>query len=123
MPVAAQLGGIPMMNRIIKATPLPDHTLLLFFESGHIKLLDMKPYIEKDGVWAEIDDWQVFSQVKVQEDLGGLEWPGEIDFCPETAFKVAKPVPTALLRDLVITYSPGREKDTGTGQMVSWRLA
>jgi hypothetical protein len=108
-----------MMNRIIKATPLPDHTLLLFFESGHIKLLDMKPYIETGGVWAEIDDWQVFSQVKVQEDLGGLVWPGEIDFCPETAFKLSKPVPTALLRDLVITYSPGREKDTGTGQTVS----
>lgn len=106
------------MNRIIKATPLPDRTLLLFFESGHIKLLDMKPYIETGGVWAEIDDWQVFSQVTVQEDLGGLVWPGEIDFCPETAFKVSQPVPTALLRDLVVTYSPGREKETGTGQVV-----
>lgn len=107
------------MNRIIKATPLPDHTLLLFFELGHIKLLDMKPYIEKGGVWSVIVDWQVFSQVKVQENLGGLVWPDEIDFCPETAFKVSKPAPTALLRDLVITYSPTREKDTGTGQMVS----
>lgn len=119
VPVMAQLGGMPIMNRIIKATPLPDHTLLLFFESGHIKLLDMKPYIDKGGVWSEIVDWQVFSQVKVQEDLGGLVWPDEIDFCPETAFKVSKPAPTALLRDLVITYSPTSEKDTGTGQMVS----
>jgi hypothetical protein len=108
-----------MMNRIVKATPLPDHTVLLVFESGHIKLLDMEPYIEKSGVWTEIEDWQVFSQVEVQEDLGGLVWPGEIDFCPDTAFKVSKPVPSALLRDLVITYSPSAEKDAGTSQIVS----
>jgi hypothetical protein len=66
------VGGIPMMNRIVKAAPLPDHTVLLFFESGHIKLLDMEPYIDK-----------------------------------------AKPAPSALLKDLIITYSPS--KDTGTG--------
>jgi hypothetical protein len=98
---------------------LPDHTVLLFFESGHIKLLDLKPYIKNGGVWAEIEDWRVFSKVKVQEDLGGLVWPGEIDFCPETAFRVSKPVPAALLRNLVITYSPSPEKDAGTSQTVS----
>lgn len=102
-----------MMNRIVKAAPLPDHTVLLFFESGHIKLLDVQPYIDQGGVWAEIDRWEVFSQVEVQEDLGGLVWPGGIDFCPETAFRVAKAAPSTLLRDLIITYSPS--KDTGTG--------
>ena len=106
-----------MMSRIIKATPLEDYTLLLLFESGHVRLLDMKPYIEKGGVWAEINNWRAFSQVKVQEDLGGLEWPGEIDFCPETAYKVSKPVPSAILRDLTITYSPREERDTGTREM------
>jgi hypothetical protein len=78
----------------------------------------MKPYIEKGGVWADIDDWKVFSQVKVQEDLGGLEWPGEIDFCPETAFEVSNPVPSALLRDLTVTYSPRMKEETGLDQMV-----
>jgi hypothetical protein len=107
-----------MMSRIIKATPLPDYTLILFFESGHVKLLDMKPYIEKGGVWAEIDSWQVFSQVKVQEDLGGLVWPGEIDFCPDTAFNVSNPVPSALLRDLTVTYSPRVRTETGLDEMV-----
>ena len=105
------------MSRIIKATPLPDHVLLLFFESGHVKLLDMKAYIEKGGVWAEIESWQVFSQVKVQEDLGGLMWPGEIDFCPDTAFKVSQPVPSALLRDLTITYSRREEGTTDSQQI------
>jgi hypothetical protein len=100
------------MSHIAQATPLPDYTILLFFESGQIRLLDMNPYIEKGGVWAEIGNWQVFAQVKVQEDLGGLEWPGEIDFCPDTAFKVSKPAPSALLRDLIITYAPRHEQDT-----------
>ncbi|MFH0823472.1 MAG: DUF2442 domain-containing protein [Pseudomonadota bacterium] len=102
-----------MMSRVIKATPLPDYKLLLLFESGSVKLLDMKPYIEKGGVWAEIAPPQVFAQVNVQEDLGGLVWPGEIDFCPETAFKVAEPVPTALLMDLTVTYSPSVGTETG----------
>ncbi len=106
-----------MMSRIVKATPLPDHTVLLFFDSGQVKLLDMKPYIAAGGVWAEIDDWQLFSQVRVQEDLGGLEWPGEIDFCPETAIKMSKPVPSALLRDLIITYVPKEPAEAGTREM------
>jgi hypothetical protein len=102
-----------MMSRVIKASPLQDYTLLLFFESGHVRLLDMKPYIEKGGVWAEIDNWEVFSQVEVQEDLGGLVWPGEIDFCPDTAFRVSRTVPAALLRDLTVTYSPGKQAEVG----------
>ncbi len=105
-----------MMSRIVKASPLPDHTLLPFFESGHVRLLDMKLYIEKGGIWAEIDDWQVFSQGEVQEDLGGLVWPGEIDFCPDTAFKVSEPVPAALLRDLTVTYSPRARPQAGAGE-------
>jgi len=100
------------MNRIVKAIPLQDYTLILFFESGRIGLLDMKPYISRGGVWTEISDWRIFSQVRVQEDLGGLVWPGDIDFCPDTAFEVSQPVPPALLRDLTITYSPKGNRET-----------
>jgi hypothetical protein len=106
------------MSRIIKATPSQDFTVFLLFESGLVKLLDMKPYIEKGGVWAEIADWRIFSRVEVQEDLGGLVWPGEIDFCPDTAFKVSTTVPSALLRDLTVTYSPKVRAKTGVDEMV-----
>jgi hypothetical protein len=106
-----------MMSRIVKASPLTDYALLLFFESGHVRLLDMKPYIERGGVWAEISDPEVFSQVKVQDDLGGLEWTGEIDFCPDTAFKASKPVPSKVLRDLIVKYSPREEKKTDRRKM------
>lgn len=41
------------IHLIDKAVPLPDFTILLFFSTGDLKLLDMKPLIKQGGVWAE----------------------------------------------------------------------
>ncbi|MEW6351045.1 MAG: DUF2442 domain-containing protein [Thermodesulfobacteriota bacterium] len=89
---------------IAKAIPLRDFTLILLFESGELRILDMKPYIRTTGVWGKLGDWDLFSSVEVQEDLGGLVWPEDLDYCPDSAFMDSQPLPLSMLKDLIDVY-------------------
>jgi len=44
-----------------KVIPQKDFTLILLFESGDLRILDMKPFIEGEGIWGQLRDWEVFS--------------------------------------------------------------
>jgi hypothetical protein len=85
------MRNVTMMHFIVDAVPKDDYVLELKFRTGEIRLLDMKPYIQEGGVFGRLRDESKFSQVKVQSDLGGLEWPSGADFCPNTAFMQSKP--------------------------------
>ena len=80
-----------MMHFIIDAVPRDDYVLELKFRTGETRLLDMKPYIQQGGVFGKLRDKSKFSEVGVQPDLGGLEWPSGADFCPNTAFMKSEP--------------------------------
>ena len=80
-----------MMHFIVDAVPKDNYILELKFRTGEVRLLDMKPYIQEGGVFGRLRDESKFSQVKVQSDLGGLEWPSGSDFCPNTAFLKSEP--------------------------------
>jgi hypothetical protein len=90
---------------ISKAIPMKDFTLILLFESGDLRLLDMKPHISAEGIWARLQDWGVFSKVGVQEDFGGLQWTEELDYCPDSAFLDSEPPPLGVLKDLLEAYA------------------
>jgi hypothetical protein len=80
-----------MMHFIVEARPKDNYVLELKFRSGEVRLLDMKPHIKEGGVFGRLRDESKFKQVKVQSDLGGLEWPSGADFCPNTAFMESEP--------------------------------
>lgn len=92
-------------SHITKAIPQKDFTLILLFESGDLRILDMKRHIQGKGTWARLRDWEVFSKVQVQEDFGGLVWTDELDYCPDSAFMDSKPLPLGILKDLMDVYS------------------
>jgi len=60
-------------RRITRVIPLEDFTLILLFDSGELRLLDMNPYIQGEGIWGKLRDWEVVSQVRAQEGFGG-DW-------------------------------------------------
>jgi len=68
-------------------------------------MLDMNPFISGEGVWAQLRDWEVFSSVQLQEDVGGLVWTDELDYCPDSAFTDSKPLPLGILKDVIEVYS------------------
>lgn len=96
---------------ITKAIPQKDFTLILLFESGDLRILDMKPCINSEGTWGQLRDWEAFSKVRVQEDFGGLVWTEELDYCPDSAFMDSKPLPLGILKDLVEAYSAKKKED------------
>jgi hypothetical protein len=96
---------------ITKVIPQKDFTLILLFESGDLRVLDMKPCINSEGIWEQLKDWELFSKVQVQEDFGGLQWTDELDYCPDSAFIDSKPVPLWILKDLMEAYCAKKRED------------
>lgn len=68
------------MNRIINVSVLPQSRLLLTFQDGFRKQVDLSPFI-RPGVSAALADPAIFNQVEI-ESGGGLAWPNGYDLCP-----------------------------------------
>jgi len=70
--------------KITRAKSLPNYRLELCFDNGETGIVDMSPYVGK-GVCAAWEQPGVFEQVAVTDE-GAVEWPGEIDFCPDALY-------------------------------------
>lgn len=66
-----------------------DYQLLLKFNNGEEKILDMKPYIEK-GVFQELKNVSYFSQVKAHPSF--VCWPHDQDLSLDTLYLRSAPV-------------------------------
>jgi hypothetical protein len=85
------------MNRVKEVSPLEDYLLKLVFSNGEERYFDMKPYLNR-GIFAVLRDINLFKAVKPTH--GTIEWPGEIDMCPDTLYANSVPCgvsPTPLL--------------------------
>ncbi len=103
-----------MKSRFItKAIPQKDFTLILLFQSGELRILDMKPFIRGESAWGILRDWEVFSRVQVQDDFGGLVWTDELDYCPDSAFIDSEPLPLTILNDVMEVYSLKKREEEG----------
>jgi len=72
------------MMHVSQVIPTPDFSLRLTFTNGERRLFDVRPYLGK-GVFRQLQDYERFSQVRVV--AGTVEWPGEIDLCPDTLYE------------------------------------
>ena len=77
-----------MCPRLKSVTPLPNSQLLLEFENGERRTLDIKPYLTK-GVFAELRDESLFRSVRVCFDT--VEWSNGADLCPEVLYAQSEP--------------------------------
>jgi hypothetical protein len=57
-----------------------NYQLILTFENGEIRQLDMNPYLDK-GIFKELRDLSIFNTVKVSFDT--IEWANKADLDPE----------------------------------------
>lgn len=71
------------MNIITGIKPLLDFNLELTYKDGEKIVIDFKPVIAQEGVFAQLSDPQFFRQVKIGEQGRYIEWPGGIDFCAD----------------------------------------
>ena len=60
------------------------------FTNGEKAELDFRNRIVgRGGVFAPLEDIEFFTQVKVDQEIGTLVWPNEVDFCPDVLYSEA----------------------------------
>ena len=75
-----------MLQDIIAVKPLPGYKLHLRFEDGVEGVVDLKQIIEFTGVFEPLEEYDYFAQVRVNPELGTIQWPNEADLDPDVLY-------------------------------------
>ena len=74
---------------VVGVQPLPNYQLQLTFETGEIRVFDVKPYFDSP-VFAPLQEPEKFAEVSVCLDT--ITWPDEVDIAPETLYSDSIPI-------------------------------
>ena len=86
-----------MSARIVNVRWLGGFRLELTFADGLRGELDLAEVIKgKDGVFVPLQDAQFFKQVFVNQELGTIAWPNEVDLDPDVLYSRVSGRPVAL---------------------------
>ena len=72
------------MNRIAEIKPRHNYTLWLRYDDGVDGTVDLSHLVGR-GVFAAWNDPAMFFKARITES-GAVEWPGEIDLCPDSLY-------------------------------------
>lgn len=73
--------------RVTSVRHIADYRLELAFSDGTAAEIDFRGRIVgRGGVFAPLEDVDVFRQVKVHPEAGTLVWPNGVDFCPDVLY-------------------------------------
>ena len=90
-------------KKITSVVPKDDFTLILSFDNGEKRSLDVKPFMEQGTVFEKISNREVFNRVYLDEEKcvswdidpnidSRLEWNNKIDLCPDSCYIDSIPV-------------------------------
>ena len=79
------------MRHIVKVVPKKDFFLEVEFDNGETKVFDLKPYLH-GSLFEPLANEDLFRQVDIEEDFGGLVWPTGADLCPDMIYMNARPL-------------------------------
>ena len=72
-----------MNPKVSSVEPTDDYQLVVTFDNGEKKKVDVSPYLDK-GVFRELKDKNYFSRVTVS--FGSVMWPHEQDLSYDTLY-------------------------------------
>ena len=75
-----------MLKDIVEVQPRGEYRLHLRFEDGVEGELDISQLIPFEGVFARLQDPKEFSKVRVNTELGTIEWPNGADLDPDVLY-------------------------------------
>lgn len=73
---------------------LDDYRLLLTFDNGDRREVDIAAIVPFDGVFEPLKDVAYFRRVRVDPEIGTIVWPNGADLCPDVLFEAGVAVPT-----------------------------
>ncbi len=74
---------------------LDQFRLLLTFDNGERREIDIAKTVPFDGVFEPLRDLDFFRQVRVEPDVGTIVWPNGADLCPDVLHQRSRPARTA----------------------------
>ncbi len=84
------------MNRDVVAVEyVEDWRLLLTFEDGDRREVDIAELVAFDGVFEPLGDPAYFRRVRVVADVGTIVWPNGADLCPDVLYAKSRAVRAA----------------------------
>lgn len=76
---------------VVDVTVLGRYVLGLRFEDGSDRVIDLEPILDGPMYEALLDDYELFRQVRVDEDSGTVVWPNGADISPRRLYAESKP--------------------------------
>ncbi len=64
-----------------------DYKLLVTFEEGVVKLVDLEPYLDGD-VFEPLNDIDYFKTVRVNPDIDTIVWDNAADLSPDFLYEI-----------------------------------
>lgn len=91
--------------RVTDVQLLAGDWLRLSFTDGAVIDVDTGPIIDGGGVFAPIrNDRSIFERVRVSH--GTIEWPGEVDLCPDVLYGRGEPADGTRFERRVVRPAP-----------------
>lgn len=81
------MRAVGVTPKVVDVTPRDGFKLFLSFANGEKRVFDVSPYLDK-GIFKELSDPNYFKRVK--PFFGGVRWPHEQDFGPDTLYFESK---------------------------------
>jgi len=82
------------MNRVTEAEYIKDYKILVTFDNGVKKVVDMEEHL-----WGEmfepLKDKNLFKQFRVNKDIHTIVWPNGADFSPDSLYEIGVPYKNA----------------------------
>lgn len=83
-----------MIRDIVHVEHLHDTELLLTFDDGTRRAIDIAEVVTFDGVFQGLTDPAYFRRVRVEPELGTIVWPNGADLCPDVLYTRGRPLVT-----------------------------
>jgi len=75
------------MHFVKDAAYMSEYKLLLTFEDGVVKLVDMEPYLDGE-IFEPLKDIDYFKTVRLNPDIDTIVWDNEADVSPDFLYKI-----------------------------------
>jgi uncharacterized protein DUF2442 len=79
------------MRDVTEVVCLGGTRLLLTFDDGARREIDIATLTDFRGVFKPLKDQAYFRRVRVEPDIGTIVWPNGADFCPEVLYEKSTP--------------------------------
>lgn len=75
------------MHLVKEVAYVSEYKLLLTFENGVVKLVDMEPYLDGE-IFEPLKDIDYFKTVRVNPDIDTIVWENDADVSPDFLYEI-----------------------------------